>query len=125
MLILARMISDLGMEKCNKMGATMSFKSDDDAENIAREGKPQRGRHLLYKLERCRGLKWHWRSNTVSSCKVIKNVISDEKSQFPYRKVGDEMFSQEAKGKRYYVYDSTEVPEGTAGGSEGKSESVT
>ena len=119
------MISDLEMEKCNKMGATMSFKSDGDVENIAREGKPQRGRHLLHKLERCRGLRWHWRSNTVFSCEAIKNVKSDEKSQFPYRKMGDEMFSQEAKDKRCYVYDSTGVPEGIAGGSEGKSESVT
>lgn len=47
--------------------------------------------------------------------------MSNEKSQFLCRKVGDEMLRQEAQDRGYSVYDSTEVPEGTAGRSRGKS----
>lgn len=50
--------------------------------------------------------------------------MSDENSQFPSRKVADEMFSQEVEDRGHSVYDSTEIPEGTVGRSEGKSESV-
>lgn len=42
------------------------------------------------------------------------------KASFQYGEVGDEMFSQETGDVGYSVYDSTDVPENTAGRSEGK-----
>lgn len=51
--------------------------------------------------------------------------MSDGKSQFLCRKVRDEMLHQEAQDSGYSVYDSTGVPEGTAGRSGGRVQSRT
>lgn len=46
--------------------------------------------------------------------------MSDEKRQFQYGEAGDEMFSQETEDVGHSIYDSMDVPENTAGRSEGK-----
>lgn len=45
--------------------------------------------------------------------------MCDEKSQFQYGEVGDEMFSQEMEDRGQSVYDSTDIPEDIAERSEG------
>lgn len=66
----------------------MSSKSDGEVEGIAREGKHQRGRHLLHTLERKIEIwGWHW-GDTVPSPEATGNVMSDEKSQFSVSRGG-------------------------------------
>lgn len=66
----------------------MSSQSYGGAEDVASEGKPQRGRCLLPKLERVsRGLEVALGSElTLFHCEATETMVSHEKSQFLHRR---------------------------------------